>query len=115
RSGGTDFDTAACSSIPLCCPAMTELLFRDDAYLKTATARVVAVHERGLELDRTVFYPLGGGQPGDTGALVRANGERIPITDTRKGSALDSVVHVPYASTGLAEVGETVNLEIDWQ
>jgi misacylated tRNA(Ala) deacylase len=40
---------------------MTELLFRDNAYLKTATARVVAVHERGLELDRTIFYPLGGG------------------------------------------------------
>ena len=65
---------------------MTALLFRDDAYLKTATARVVEVHDRGLELDRTIFYPLGGGQPGDTGALVRASGERIPIVDTRKGS-----------------------------
>jgi misacylated tRNA(Ala) deacylase len=94
---------------------MTELLFRDDAYLKTASARVVAVHERGLELDRTLFYPLGGGQPGDTGALVRGSGERIPIVDTRKGNVVDSVVHVASASTGLAEVGETVNLEIDWQ
>src|ERR1700716_2524961 len=99
-------------AIPLCCLAMTELLFRDDAYLKTATARVVAVHERGLELDRTLFYPLGGGQPGDTGALVRGSGERIPIVDTRKGNVVDSVVHVASASTGLAEVGETVNLEI---
>jgi misacylated tRNA(Ala) deacylase len=95
---------------------MTELLFRDDAYLKTATARVVGWHERGLELDRTVFYPLGGGQPGDTGALIRASGERIPIVDTRKGTTVvDSVVHIPSASTGLAEVGETVDLEIDWQ
>ena len=42
----------------------TELLFRDNAYLKTATARVVAVHERGIELDRTIFYPQGGGQMG---------------------------------------------------
>ncbi len=40
---------------------MAELLFRADAYLQTATARVVAVHERGIELDRTIFYPLGGG------------------------------------------------------
>ena len=41
----------------------TQLLFRDDAYLKTATAQVIAVGERGIELDRTIFYPLGGGQP----------------------------------------------------
>ena len=40
---------------------------------------------RGVELDRTIFYPLGGGQPGDTGFLARAGGERIAVTDTRKG------------------------------
>ena len=69
----------------------TELLFRDDAYLRSATARVVAVGERGIELDRTVFYPQGGGQMGDTGVLLRANGETIAIADTRKGDAFDSV------------------------
>ncbi len=63
----------------------TELLFRDDAYLKTATARVVAAHDGQIEFDRTIFYPLGGGQPGDTGFLVRENGERLAIADTRKG------------------------------
>ena len=93
---------------------MTELLFRDDAYLKSATARVVAVHERGIELDRTVFYPQGGGQAGDTGALLRANGERIPIADTRKGEALDSVLHVPAPGMPQPEPGETLTLEIDW-
>ncbi|MFO7277437.1 MAG: alanyl-tRNA editing protein [Pseudomonadota bacterium] len=92
----------------------TELLFRDDAYLRTATARVVAVHERGIELDRTIFYPLGGGQPGDTGVLIRASGERIPIVDTRKGETLDSVVHIPAPEAPRLEVGEPVTLEIDW-
>jgi misacylated tRNA(Ala) deacylase len=62
----------------------TELLFRADAYTKTASARVVAVHERAIELDRTIFYPTGGGQLGDAGVLLRANGERIAIVDTRR-------------------------------
>ncbi len=93
---------------------MSELLFRDDAYLKSATARVVAVTERGIELDRTIFYPLGGGPPGDTGVLVRANGDRIVIADARKGEGFDSVVHVPAPGAGPLEVGEPVTLELDW-
>jgi misacylated tRNA(Ala) deacylase len=93
---------------------MTDLLFRDDAYLRTATARVTAIHERGLELDRTIFYPVGGGQPGDTGTLVRANGERIRVADTRKGAVPNSVIHVP-AATAAAEPGEALSLEIDWE
>jgi misacylated tRNA(Ala) deacylase len=93
----------------------TELLFRDDAYLKTASARVVAVHERGIELDRTIFYPMGGGQIGDTGALVRASGERISIADTRKGDTIDSVLHVPAPGTPRPELGEALTLEIDWE
>jgi len=92
----------------------TGLLFRDDAYLKTATARVVAVDARGIELDRTVFYPQGGGQAGDTGTMVRANGERIAIADTRKGDAQDSVLHVPAPDAVRPDLGETLTLEIDW-
>ena len=92
----------------------TELLFRDDAYLKTATARVLAVTERGIELDRTIFYPLGGGQPGDTGMLTRGNGEQIQIVDTRKGETMNSVVHLPLAGTALPQPGELLTLEIDW-
>ena len=93
---------------------MSELLFRDDAYLTTASARVTAVHERGIELDRTLFYPLGGGQQGDSGKLLRANGETIAIADTRKGDGLDSVLHVPAAGSVLPEVGESLQMEIDW-
>jgi len=95
---------------------MSELLFRDDAYLRAAGgARVVAVHERGIELDRTLFYPQGGGQMGDTGALLRENGQRIVIADTRKGDAIDSVFHVPAPEMPRPEVGEMLALEIDWE
>jgi misacylated tRNA(Ala) deacylase len=92
----------------------TELLFRDDAYLKTATARVVASREGFVELDRTIFYPLGGGQPGDTGCLIRDNGERLAIVDTRKGESAGSVAHLIAPGAALPEPGETVGLEIDW-
>jgi misacylated tRNA(Ala) deacylase len=93
----------------------TELLFREDAYLKTATAQAVAVNERGIELDRSIFYPVGGGQSGDTGVLLRANGERIQIADTRKGDSLDQVLHIPAPGMPRPEIGETLTLEIDWQ
>jgi misacylated tRNA(Ala) deacylase len=93
----------------------TELLFRADAYQRTATARVLAVHERGIELDRTVFYPTGGGQPGDTGAFVRADGSRIAIVDTRKGEDPETVLHVTAPGSALPGAGETVTLEIDWE
>jgi misacylated tRNA(Ala) deacylase len=93
---------------------MTELLFRDYAYLKTATARVVAAREGKVELDRTIFYPLGGGQPGDTGFLIRDNGTRIAVADTRKGETPGAVAHVLAAGESLPEPGESVGLEIDW-
>ncbi len=93
---------------------MTKLLFRDDAYLAHSTARVVAANARGIELDQTVFYPQGGGQTGDSGSMLRANGERIAIVDTRKGDAPGSVLHLPAAGAPLPEPGETLTLEIDW-
>jgi misacylated tRNA(Ala) deacylase len=91
-----------------------ECLFREDAYLRSASARVVAVHERGVELDRTLFYPQGGGQMGDTGVLTRANGERIGVVDTRKGDAPDSVLHVLADDSPRPAVGEALTLDIDW-
>ena len=94
---------------------MTELLFRDDAYLKTATARVVAANDGVVTLDRTIFYPLGGGQPGDTGFIIRDNGERIAVVDTRKGAEPGAVAHVLAAGSALPEAGEAVGLEIDWE
>jgi misacylated tRNA(Ala) deacylase len=92
----------------------TDLLFRDDAYLRTASARVLAVSERGIELDRTVFYPQGGGQAGDAGFLRRAHAEPLAIADTRKGDGPDRVLHIPAPGGALPQPGEEVTLEIDW-
>ena len=92
----------------------TETLFRDDAYLKTVAACVTAVNERGVELDRTIFYPMGGGQAGDTGMLLRANGERIVVVDTRKGETTGSVLHLIAPGGPSLEIGEPLTLEIDW-
>src|SRR5215470_11374973 len=73
---------------------MTELLFRDDGYLRSCAAQVIAADERGIRLDRTVFYPTGGGQPGDTGVLRRSCGEPVAIVDTIKGEGANEVIHV---------------------
>jgi misacylated tRNA(Ala) deacylase len=93
---------------------MTELLFRDDAYLRNCEAVVTAADERGIRLDRTVFYPMGGGQPGDTGVLRRADGSTVAIADARKGDGPDDVLHVPAPGSAAPAVGERVTAEIDW-
>jgi misacylated tRNA(Ala) deacylase len=93
---------------------MADLLFRDDAYIRSCEATVVAVDERGIRLDRTVFYPTGGGQPGDTGVLKRAGGTTVVIADARKGDRLDDVLHVPAPGSALPAVGEKLTAEIDW-
>ncbi|MGX5844698.1 alanyl-tRNA editing protein [Mesorhizobium sp. ArgA1] len=95
---------------------MTEALFRDDAYLKTAEATVVAINERGgIILDRTIFYATSGGQPGDTGALERADGNRIAISATITGETKDEIIHVPAPEQAAPEIGERVKLAIDWE
>jgi misacylated tRNA(Ala) deacylase len=58
---------------------------------------------------------MGGGQPGDTGNLIRADGSPLRITDARKGDSVDSVVHVPEPGQALPEPGEAVRLELDWE
>ena len=93
----------------------TELLFRDDAYLKSCEARVTAVSERGIELDRTVFYAAGGGQPGDSGWLRRADGVAVRIVDARKGDAPDAVLHLPEPGAPALARGDAVSAEIDWE
>ena len=86
---------------------MTKLLFRDDSYKRWCEATVVAVHPEGVELDRTVFYPMGGGQAGDIGKMGAWR-----VLDTRKKE--NSVVHVlePGAAP---QPGMQVKLELDWE
>jgi misacylated tRNA(Ala) deacylase len=93
---------------------MTEDLFRTDAYLKTCDATVTAAEPDGIRLDRTVFYPMGGGQPGDTGRLRLEDGTVVDIVDTRKVPEGDGIIHIPAEGTPLPAPGATVTAEIDW-
>ena len=91
----------------------TELLFRDDAYLTSCEATVLAAAPEGIELDRTVFYFESGGQPGDSGRLAWHGGSAV-IADTRKGETPGSVRHVPAPGSALPAPGTRVTAEIDW-
>lgn len=93
---------------------MTEELFRQDAYLRTCEALVREVNERdGIVLDRTVFYPLGGGQPGDKGEFVTPDGKTIEIATCVYGDARE-LVHVPTQGSGL-KPGDKVTAKLDWE
>ena len=94
---------------------MTEELFREDATLADCDAVVTAVDERGVQLDRTVFYPHGGGQAGDRGELVLADGRVVAIADTRKGEHPGEIVHVLANADDRAAlaVGASVRAHID--
>ncbi len=94
---------------------MTTPLFRDDAYLRSCEADVVAVNERGgIVLDRTVFYATGGGQPGDTGYLELEDGARIDIATTVYDADKKTIVHVPAEEQTLPEPGTKLTAHIDW-
>ena len=84
---------------------MTELLYLRDAYLPTFTASVLDVGEAGVALDRTAFYPTGGGQPHDTGWL----GGRA-VTAVRKEGPV-----VWHALDGPLQVGDEVDGQLDWE
>ena len=93
---------------------MTETLFRADAYLQHCEATVTGLNEHGVVLNRTVFYPRGGGQPGDRGVLETRDGRRVVITDTLKSDQGDPL-HVPHPDTPPLSVGEQVKATLDWE
>ncbi len=91
-----------------------ECLYLNDAYCASCPATVTSTDGGRLRLDRTVFYPNGGGQPGDSGHLELDDGSLVPIADTVKGQALDDVVHIPEAGHPLPAAGTPVTARIDW-
>jgi misacylated tRNA(Ala) deacylase len=94
---------------------ITEELFREDAYLRECEATVVGVNDKGgILLDRSIFYPTGGGQPGDRGVLRCADGREIAIATTVKGDGEENVVHVPAEGQDLPGTGEKITAVIDW-
>jgi misacylated tRNA(Ala) deacylase len=93
-------------------PGMTEELFREDSYLRDCDATVTGTGEGSVLLDRTVCYPLGGGQPGDTGTLSWQGGSAA-IVDTRYGDD-GSIHHFLAAGARLPAVGDHVHVSLDW-
>ncbi|KQT51527.1 Ala-tRNA(Pro) hydrolase [Devosia sp. Leaf420] len=95
---------------------MTTLLFRDDAYLRSTSAKVIDVLPDGaILLDQTVFYATSGGQPGDSGALIAGDGNRIVIaTAIHPDGDKTRIVHVPAEGQPTLSVGDAVTAEIDW-
>jgi misacylated tRNA(Ala) deacylase len=93
---------------------MTEALFRNDAYIAACTAEVVAAGPGGIILDRTVFYPRAGGQPGDTGWLVFSDGTRLPLGEALKAPDGAAVLHPVPEGTPLPHAGASVTVELDW-
>ena len=92
---------------------MIRLLFRDDAYLQEAQGRVLAHRpDGGFVLDRALFYPTGGGQPGDSGK-VEWSGGTLAVTTTVKGEG-DEVVLMTDGDAVLPPVGTDVTQRLDW-
>ncbi|MEO6973188.1 MAG: alanyl-tRNA editing protein [Rhodoferax sp.] len=102
---------------------MTEDLFRQDSYLRECSASITAISDQGIALDRTVFSPLGGGQAGDAGVLVLADGSELAILDTRKGKDAEGqfngdICHIPSPgqddTLSKLKLAERVTARIDW-
>ena len=96
---------------------MTDALYREEPYRRENAARVVRCDDRGIVLDRTVFYPRGGGQAGDSGDLLMAGGRSLVIAETVKGEGAE-ILHVPaLGQEALAQEirpGDALTARIDW-
>src|SRR5688572_20425278 len=97
---------------------MSEPIYRDAPYQRENEATIAGLDAAGIHLDRTVFYPRGGGQAGDAGALELADGLTVAIADTIKGEG-GGIVHVPAAGqedlVASLSPGTKVAARIDWE
>ena len=94
---------------------MTEALFRADAYLREAEATIISSGPGGILLDRTVFYPQGGGQSGDLGALIVHGGDKIAIVNTIYAADRKTILHAPAEGAALPAPGSRVVARLDWE
>lgn len=94
---------------------MTEALYLENPYLELAEATVTAVGtDGGLYIDRSIFYPQGGGQPGDSGSIEWGTGLKTDIKNSVYSADRTSIILVPEAGQDLPEFGQTVIQHIDW-
>ncbi|NNE63734.1 MAG: alanyl-tRNA editing protein [Gammaproteobacteria bacterium] len=94
---------------------MTEKVFYQDSYQKTHSTKVVRVVENGVVLESTIFYPLGGGQPGDTGSL-NIGEKSYRVTDTRFDTDRISIIHfLDVEDLSHIQAGQQVDMQLDWQ
>ena len=93
---------------------MTEPLFRADAYARETQAVVIDAAPGRIVLDVSLFYPRGGGQPGDHGSLLRADGSRVDIGDTVYDADRKTILLVPAEGSGVLAPGERVTARLDW-
>ncbi|MCE1235686.1 MAG: alanyl-tRNA editing protein [Hyphomicrobiales bacterium] len=95
----------------------TEPVFRDDPYARTLDATVIGRGDKGgIILDRTLFYPTGGGQPGDCGRMTWADGTETGVATTVWDDDGKTVIaHVAIEDMPLPEAGAKVRLELDWE
>ena len=94
--------------------AITEHIFAEDAYLRACEACVTRSAPGAIQFDRTVFYPAGGGQPGDSGVVKLTGGATIQILNTVKGEDAGEIIHIVPDDEAMQEIGTAVTLEIDW-
>jgi misacylated tRNA(Ala) deacylase len=92
---------------------MTELLFNEDSYLKEAEAKVISIKDNIIKLNRTIFYPEGGGQPGDNGKLVLKD-RVLNVIDTKKGEQENEILHYVEGNIDESIINQEVGLKIDW-
>ena len=94
---------------------MTDRIFYQDSYQKTHQSEIVAVLEDGIVMESTIFYPLGGGQPGDTGILI-LNGDEYRVTDTCFAEDRVTIVHhLNDEDLSAFNVGDRVGMVLDWE
>ncbi|MFP6805903.1 MAG: alanyl-tRNA editing protein [Pseudomonadales bacterium] len=93
---------------------MTNAVFISDSYMEEIEVSVTSIDGHSIQFDSTIFYPLGGGQPGDTGWIEVEDGRRLNIVDSRKGETHGDVLHLLEDENHDLILGQTVKIGIDW-